>query len=327
MPRIFPITLRQSTWVIVAVLTFWFMAEAATVLVGRNFHTLIPGRIYRCAQPSPCDLRHYAAKYGIKTVVNLRGCCSNMDWYGDETRATAQADIAQEDITMSAGRLPAPSELKRLVEVLDRAKYPLLIHCRRGVDRTGLTSAIAKLLHDRASVPEARAELSMRYGHFSVGRTVAMLRFFDLYEKWLGETGRQHSADAFRAFAANGYAPGPGRAKFEVERLPDLRAQQPAAIQVRAVNQSAEPWQLRPGTGSGVHLRFQVCNPAGQLVQQGFAGLFLHEVNRGEAVELTLALHGLPSGRYSLTADLHVTADVSFAQLGNEPLMLEMVVP
>jgi protein tyrosine/serine phosphatase len=319
--------LRRLVWGVFTGLALAFFAEAGTILVGRNFHTLIPGRAYRCAQPSPADLQRYIAKYGIKTVINLRGCCSTTEWYIDEGRATAAANIAQEDITFSAGRLPAPQELRRLIEVLDRAAYPILIHCRRGVDRTGLTSVIVKMLDANASLNVARKELGLCHAHIRFGRTEAMLRFFDLYETWLKETGREHAPSAFREFVAAGYVPGPAKARIELVEMPPLHAGQPAAIHLRALNESVETWHLRPGTGSGVHLKFTISDPSGAPVQQGFAGLFRKEIPRGQSVDLTLALSGLPPGRYTLIADLHEVPDVSFAQLGSEPLVQEIAVP
>lgn len=327
MPGISPKLLRRLTWGVVAGLSMAVAAEAGTILVGRNFHTLIPGRIYRCAQPSSTDLQGYVAKYGVKTVVNLRGCCSTTDWYVEEGRATAAANIAQEDITLSAGRLPAPHEVRRLIEVLDRAEYPILIHCRRGVDRTGLTSVIAKLLYDNATLKDARKELGLWHAHISLGRTEAMLRFFDLYETWLKECHHEHTPGTFREFAATGYAPGPAKARLEVVEMPLFQPGRPAAVHIRARNDSVESWQLRPGTGSGVHMRFSVIDPKGVTMQQGFAGLFRKNVPRGESVDLTLALDALPPGLYTLAADLHEVPDVSFAQLGSEPLVKEFVVP
>ena len=37
-----------------------------------NLHRL-PGGLYRCNQPSPRKLAQYKNRFGIKTVVNLRG--------------------------------------------------------------------------------------------------------------------------------------------------------------------------------------------------------------------------------------------------------------
>ncbi|HZT80009.1 MAG TPA: hypothetical protein VFA26_07305, partial [Gemmataceae bacterium] len=92
-----------------------FGGEAGRVFFGSNFHTIDPGRLYRTSQPSPERLRELIRAYGIRTVVNLRGCCSSFDWYLDECRASADLDVCQEDLCFSAGRLPAVAELRRLV--------------------------------------------------------------------------------------------------------------------------------------------------------------------------------------------------------------------
>src|SRR5438105_1957845 len=112
------------------------------VLVGPNRHTVIPGRVYRCSQPGPDDLAYAVNRYGIRTVINLRGFSPEYDWYKDEARATLASGINQEDVTLSANRLPPPPEMRRLLEILDRTEYPILIHCKQGADRTGLVSAM-----------------------------------------------------------------------------------------------------------------------------------------------------------------------------------------
>src|SRR5262249_59889867 len=84
--------------------------------------------------------------YGIRTVVNLRGSCLGFDWYRDECRVTHALDVCQEDVCFSAGRLPSTHEVRRLLEVVERSEPPLLLHCQRGADRTGLASAVVLLL-------------------------------------------------------------------------------------------------------------------------------------------------------------------------------------
>lgn len=326
MPQISLKLLRRLGWGVVAGTVIVLAAEATAILVGRNFHTVIPGRVYRCAQPSPAEIRQYVARHGIRTIVNLRGCCAGMDWYHDQCQATATCNVIQEDLTFSAGRLPAAGEVRRLVEVLDRATFPILVHCRRGVDRTGLTSAVAKILLENASLPTARNELSLCHGHVSLGRTENMLRFFSLYESWLREEGREHNANSFRTFVKSGYTAGPAKVHWESIHVPAMRASQQAAFNICVKNESAETWHFRPGTGSGVHLRFTVTDPVGTIRQNGVAGLFRKSVEPGQSVELQIAVNGLAPGPYTLTANLHESPDVSFAQLGCEPLVQEFVV-
>src|SRR5207245_9842713 len=108
----------------------------------------------RRGQQSRRGVEQIVRDRGIRTVINLRGCSAAFAWYQEECRATAGLDIAQEDICLSSGRLPSATEIRRLMEVLDRCEYPLLLHCRRGADRTGLVSALVLLLQTDASLPD-----------------------------------------------------------------------------------------------------------------------------------------------------------------------------
>src|SRR3954463_14348117 len=86
-----------------AVLVFAPLAlEAYSVMFGGNFHTTVPGKIYRCSQPSTAELERMIADYAIRTVINLRGPCDGFDWYRDQTRVVHDHNICQEDICFSA---------------------------------------------------------------------------------------------------------------------------------------------------------------------------------------------------------------------------------
>ncbi len=302
--------------------------EAYAVFLGRNWHVVLPGLVYRSAQLSHPQLLTAARRHGVRTVVNLRGTSPDFDWYLGESRATRDADVSQEDVTLSANRPPAPDELRRLVEVFDHAEYPLLLHCRQGVDRTGLASALVLLLKTDATPAQARRQLGLRYGHVPVGPTRCMLEFFDLYDDWLRRQGRPHSPDALREWADRGYCPGRDRGRIEVIAAPDRpRVGSPVAVRVRAVNTSPEPWPLHPGTETGVHVRFLVFDPDWQLAQLGRAGQFEATVPPGGGVDLTLALAPpAKAGRYFVVADLMDANRCAFSQLGNHPLELSVVV-
>src|SRR5262245_28847941 len=161
--------------------------EAFHLFVRGNVHVVIPGQVYRCSQPRGDRLDRLVKKYGVRTVINLRGYCDDQPWYQDECRATHRLGLSQEDISLSAGQLPPVPKVRRLVEVLDNCEYPVVFHCFRGVDRTGLASAVAMLLRSDATVVQARRQLDLRFLHLPWGRTGRLDQFFDLYEEWLGE--------------------------------------------------------------------------------------------------------------------------------------------
>src|SRR6185369_17020498 len=99
---------------------------------------------------------------------------------------------------LSAKRHPPPSEIRRLIEVFDRTEYPVILHCARGSDRTGLASAVAVLLLTDGGLPAARRQMWPRYGHLNAGRTALLDLFFDYYEAALASRGETHTPDRFR---------------------------------------------------------------------------------------------------------------------------------
>jgi protein tyrosine phosphatase (PTP) superfamily phosphohydrolase (DUF442 family) len=301
-----------------------FAAEAGRILFWGNTHTVVPGRVYRSAQLSPADLRDFIRKHGIRTVVNLRGCCAGFDWYTDECRVTHELNVAQEDITLSANRLPTPSEIRRLIEVFDRAEYPIVLHCRQGSDRTGLAAAIYLLLHTDADLRTARRQISERYAHFEVLTTANMDLFFHMYERWL--VGRPHAPEQFRAWALHDYRADPAPARLELlGEVPSLRVGEAVTLRVRATNLSNSTWEFKPGTCAAVHLRYVVTAPdGGQSILR--AGRFEAKVPPGGSIDLALPLPPFHApGKCLIIADM-ADRNLNFCQLGSEWLELEIPV-
>src|SRR5438034_5613671 len=104
------------------------LVEVGNLLFTCNTHVVIPGAVYRCSQPSGNDLEWLVRKYGIRTVINLRGCREQQDWYRAEGRAANRLGVSVEDLALSAGHLPPVQEMRRLLEVLDHSEYPVLFH-------------------------------------------------------------------------------------------------------------------------------------------------------------------------------------------------------
>jgi hypothetical protein len=306
--------------------------HAGYILIGSNFRTVIPGEVYRSAQLSSASLQRYIRSRHIRTVVNLRGCCDPEPWFLEESRVTHANDVSQEDLGFSAGRLPSPIAMRQLVEVIDRSEYPILFHCHKGADRTGMASAMAVLLRTDATLEEARGQLGFRYGHLAVGRTANIDRFFDLYQQWLTAAGRTHSPAVFRRWVERDYCPGECRCSLEIldglEQPIRLKRSQPTSLRVRCHNTSIEPWRFRPGNNAGVHLCFVLSNDRDHRVADGKAGLFHALVPAGESIDLTVVLPALDEpGRYELRLDMMDEQHASFLQTGSEPLFRRLEVP
>jgi hypothetical protein len=303
--------------------------EAGRVLLGTNFHVVDAGKVYRGAQPTGEILAELVSGYHIRTVVNLRGCSDACDWYLEESRATQRLGLQQEDVNFSSGRLPSATEVRRLVEVLDHAEYPLFLHCRRGADRTGMAAAVYLLLETDTTFATARKQLSWRYGHVSARRTGLLDRFIDLYADWLRDHGVEHTRAHFRQWLMNEYRGGGACYVFESVTCAggNPRAGRPIKFDVRVRNTGTNTWRLRPGRTAGIQLGYTVWDDQDQMMSDGFWGLFDAEVAPGEAIDLAVVVPPLPRpGRYRLLLDMVDAQHGWFYQVGSEPYEEEWIV-
>jgi protein tyrosine phosphatase (PTP) superfamily phosphohydrolase (DUF442 family) len=179
-------------------------AEVARVAVGSNFHTVVGGRCYRCAQPSADDLPALSRTLGIRSIVNLRGF-DDRPWYGEERAAAERLGIAFADAGIWASSPPTEAEFLNVVRAVDESPEPILIHCQSGSDRSGLASAVFLLLKTDATVEQACGQLGLRFGHNPWGRAACMDRILAGYVAWLARNGWAHSPERFRRWARDDY--------------------------------------------------------------------------------------------------------------------------
>jgi len=149
---------------------------------------VVAGEFYRSGQPTPEQIAAYKSKYGIATIVNLRGPNARHSWYQAEVAAARRHGIAHVDFRMSAKHLLSQERAAELVAILKTAKKPVLIHCQSGADRSGLVAALYLATTGRGEAA-AEAQLSLRFGHFAIpvlSRAYAMDETFERLEPWLG---------------------------------------------------------------------------------------------------------------------------------------------
>jgi undecaprenyl-diphosphatase len=149
--------------------------------VQGNFHPITPGEAYRSAKLDRDKLLYYVKKYNIKSIVNLIGEDPHKHWYRDELQVSAEFKLRHYDLSLSATEEPTEEDVRKLVEIFQNAPRPVLIHCKGGSDRSGLVAAMWKLMVDKEPKSEASKQLSILYGHFPIGETSTLDRFF---EKW-----------------------------------------------------------------------------------------------------------------------------------------------
>jgi len=143
-----------------------------------NFHPVTAGEAYRSAQLSRSELENRIKEYGLRSILNLRGENPDEQWYRDEISISKEYNVLHYDIALSAEQEPTGEEVQKIMEVFRKATRPILIHCMSGADRSGLVSAMWKVIIDKETKKEAEGQLSIWYGHIPLGKTYSQDRFF-----------------------------------------------------------------------------------------------------------------------------------------------------
>jgi protein tyrosine phosphatase (PTP) superfamily phosphohydrolase (DUF442 family) len=171
-----------------------------------NFGEVQHGRVYRSGQMPAASLARTIREHRIRSVLNLRGSNKD-DWYTSERKATLDSGATQVDIAMSSCIWMSRAQLRTVVQTLDTAEYPMLIHCQWGAERTGLVSAFAELLRPGGTIESARSQFSIGYLFVRFGDGKVMAEHLDQYERWLAERGWAHEPAHFREWVADGFRP------------------------------------------------------------------------------------------------------------------------
>lgn len=186
-----------------------------------NFGVVLPGRVYRSAQPSPSFLAKTIHAQGIKTVLNLRGANPEESWYADERRATLAAGAVQIDFAMSSDQWLSREQARTLLDILDSCDDPVMIHCEWGAERTSLVAAIRALLREGSTLADGRREFSAYYLFLPMKDGLVMRGHLDLYAAWLAARGEEHTPGRLRQWLTREYQPGsPSREHWECNPYP-----------------------------------------------------------------------------------------------------------
>jgi protein tyrosine phosphatase (PTP) superfamily phosphohydrolase (DUF442 family) len=132
----------------------------------KNFTQVSPF-LWRSAQPTAEGFRQLR-QMGLRTVVNLRNVAS-------DRKALAGTGLGYVHIHFATWHAEDEDTVRFLRVVTDPERQPVLVHCRRGADRTGMMVAIYRVYAQGWTQEEALAELP-RFGYSPVWSNLK--RFF-----------------------------------------------------------------------------------------------------------------------------------------------------
>ena len=129
-----------------------------------NLHRISP-TLYRSEQPTALGMKNLE-KLGIRTVINLRA-------FNDDEDEVKGTSLRTERVKILTWRI----DDKHVIEVMRMLKKtengPFLIHCQHGADRTGLMSAMYRILEQSWTPEDALKELiDGGYGYHSMWKNI-----------------------------------------------------------------------------------------------------------------------------------------------------------
>jgi len=156
---------RSTVVATLAALSLTLPAAAQNTFVGQvridNF-AKVNEAYFRGAQPEGSDYEDLA-RLGVKTVINLIGA-SDLDH--TELSSAEQHGMRYVSIPMSTRKAPTAEQLQAFLTVVnDPDSQPVYVHCVGGRHRTGVMTAVYRMVKDGISGAEAFAEMKrFKYG-------------------------------------------------------------------------------------------------------------------------------------------------------------------
>ncbi len=155
----------------------------ATYEHARRLRVVADGVLYRCGQLPADGFRDAHRKYGFRTIVNLQEEARDpllpaRAFQKPSIRETdVLAELGVKYVCLDGGVLDdpglapgsRPAVIDEFLELMDDpANYPVLIHCKAGLHRTGLMVAVYRMEYEGRTAGDAMEELKANgFGTFA----------------------------------------------------------------------------------------------------------------------------------------------------------------
>ena len=166
---------------------YWYFIQVALP----NFYPVRKGVLYRSGQPRGLGLT-WVKQYGIRTLINLRK--PNSSGTPEEKAFAAKNGLNFYNFSIGSSNADIKKTVKRFLAIVDdKSQWPILVHCSRGKERSGVLSAIFRIEYDRWPNDQALQEtfrLGLEEGHMPIPENFIM----SYHPRWNGDGGTPQKA-------------------------------------------------------------------------------------------------------------------------------------
>jgi protein tyrosine/serine phosphatase len=123
--------------------TGWWFVVTQPRRAAHDVSEVVPGVLYRSAQPEGESLLELRDRWHFRTVINLRETDADERWRDEEEFCRANGIRF---VSIALGQKFTEPELKLFMDtVQDPAAQPVLVHCEVGRNRTGYAIAYYRI--------------------------------------------------------------------------------------------------------------------------------------------------------------------------------------
>ena len=125
-----------------------------------NFHTVDDGVLVRSAEPDAVGLAKLRDDYGVRTIINLNDQTTNEELV--EAMALGIDYLPMPMATYSLSKKELVTVLAAVRQADREGRAPVLIHCRYGQDRTGVTVGLYRVVVQGWDADRAIADMQAK---------------------------------------------------------------------------------------------------------------------------------------------------------------------
>ena len=145
--------------------SYWYFIQIALP----HFGTVREGMLYRSGQPRGLGLA-WVKHSGIRTLINLRK--PHSDGTPEEKAFAVENGLNFYNFSIGSSHKDIEQTVERFLAIVDdKSNWPILVHCSRGKERSGVLSAVFRIEYDQWPNDQALQEtyrLGLEEGHMPI---------------------------------------------------------------------------------------------------------------------------------------------------------------